>query len=149
MGLLKSALDKWHSLDDIDTMSNIWECLECGWQGPADTVQCPQCKSEQSMNENIKQARKLGDNEGIKGLAPHARVGRICGCRDCFCCAAAQVMDEVNEHAQRLRLAISRAESDRFRFERAGMPEEASALVVAVENTRGLLNSILVGKEDR
>ena len=97
------------------------------------------------MNEIIEQARKLGDNEGIKGLAPHARVGRMCGCGSCFCCAAAQVLGEMEEHARRLRLAISRAEADRFRFERAGFPEEAAALTVAVKNTRGLLTSVLVG----
>jgi len=95
--------------------------------------------------EQIKRARALGDEQGIKGLRRHLLVGRMCGCSECFCCAAVHVLDEMNEHARRLRLAISRAESDRFQFERAGFPQEAAALTVAIKNTQGLLASILTG----
>lgn len=35
----------------------------------------------------IAQAEKLDDKE----LARHAAVGRICGCNDCWCCAAEHV----------------------------------------------------------
>lgn len=51
------------------------------------------------MNQ-LDRARQILDEKGKEALAnPHAAVGRICGCKDCFCCAALTVL---NEHNRRL-----------------------------------------------
>lgn len=44
-------------------------------------------EQEPSFEKWVGQARKLPDED----LKRHAAVGRICGCGDCFCCAALSV----------------------------------------------------------
>ena len=39
----------------------------------------------------LKKARRMLDEEGFQSLKRHAAVGRMCGCGDCFCCAALEV----------------------------------------------------------
>ncbi len=46
------------------------------------------------------QARRLAEEKGLEALNnPHAMTGRKCGCRDCFCCAALAVYDELKAKA--------------------------------------------------
>lgn len=40
----------------------------------------------------ITEAQHLLQKEGRKELQRHAAIGTICGCRDCFCCAASHVL---------------------------------------------------------
>jgi hypothetical protein len=88
--------------------------------------------------EQIERARALGAEQGTAGLWRHAMVGRMCGCHDCFCCAAMQVRDEMAEDVRALRLAVQRAEMDLRRFEWAGASfnEEAEAVRRQIRNTR-------------
>ena len=40
-------------------------------------------------------ARKLADEKGLAALEnPHALIGRTCGCKACFCCAAMAVAQQ-------------------------------------------------------
>ena len=59
-----------------------------------------------SMNKTIKKsaeyqaqlarAKQLAKEKGLDALLnPHARTGRMCGCGDCFCCAALEVWSEL------------------------------------------------------
>lgn len=44
---------------------------------------------EPTFNNQITMAEKLADDEGMGSLYdPHVLTGRICACKDCFCCAA-------------------------------------------------------------
>lgn len=41
----------------------------------------------------LEAARKVLRTQGVLALDnPHAMIGRRCKCRDCFCCAAAEVV---------------------------------------------------------
>ena len=45
-------------------------------------------------------ARKLLAEKGAEAVNnPHAMIGRTCGCKDCFCCAAAEVYAETKQPA--------------------------------------------------
>lgn len=49
----------------------------------------------ETFKDQLDKARKLIDKKGEEALRnPHALTGQICGCRDCFCCAALQVWRE-------------------------------------------------------
>jgi hypothetical protein len=51
--------------------------------------------SEPTYTNQLWHARKLLAEKGLEALYnPHAMVGRICGCKSCFCCAALQVYTE-------------------------------------------------------
>lgn len=86
--------------------------------------------------EQIERARALGAGQGTRGLWRHAMVGRMCGCRDCFCCAAMQVRDELAEDVRALRLAVQKAAMDLRRYEWAGWKDEAEAVRRQIRNTR-------------
>jgi len=48
-----------------------------------------------TYSNQLAKARQLLAERGADALNnPHAAIGRICGCRDCFCCAALQVYNE-------------------------------------------------------
>lgn len=78
--------------------------------------------------EHIERARALGEREGTQGLRQHALVGRTCGCRDCFCCAAMVQFDSMHEEARKLRLAVQSGRTWQSIFERRGDKDEAAAL---------------------
>jgi hypothetical protein len=43
----------------------------------------------------LRKAREMLRDKGPDALLnPHAMTGRICGCRDCFCCAALEIYNE-------------------------------------------------------
>jgi hypothetical protein len=44
---------------------------------------------EPTFNNQIAMAEKIADDHGIGALYdPHVLIGKICGCKGCFCCAA-------------------------------------------------------------
>lgn len=48
-----------------------------------------------NYHDQLEKARRLLKEKGRDALYnPHAATGRICGCRDCFCCAALEVWQE-------------------------------------------------------
>jgi Domain of unknown function (DUF3560) len=51
--------------------------------------------SEPTYENQLWHARKLLAEQGREALEnPHAMTGRTCGCGECFCCAAVQVLNE-------------------------------------------------------
>lgn len=56
-------------------------------------------------------ARRLLAEKGMSALYnPHGATGKICGCGDCFCCAALQVYRENKPSvARKYRTQLSRA----------------------------------------
>ncbi len=53
--------------------------------------------SEPTYENQLWHARKLLAEQGREALNnPHAMIGRSCGCGTCFCCAAAQVVRELD-----------------------------------------------------
>jgi hypothetical protein len=55
-------------------------------------------RTEPTYENQLWHARKLFAEQGREALDnPHAMIGRTCGCGDCFCCAAAQVIEEAQE----------------------------------------------------
>lgn len=54
--------------------------------------------NEPTYENQLWQARKLLAEKGRDALNnPHAMIGRTCKCGSCFCCAAAQVIQEFCE----------------------------------------------------
>jgi hypothetical protein len=50
---------------------------------------------EPTYENQLREARKLLADKGPNALRdPHALIGRQCGCGNCFCCAALQVLRE-------------------------------------------------------
>lgn len=50
---------------------------------------------EPTWENQIRMARELLESKGADALLnPSAMTGRICGCKDCFCCAALKVYNE-------------------------------------------------------
>lgn len=48
-----------------------------------------------TWENQIRMARELLESKGADALLnPHAMTGRICGCKDCFCCAALKVYND-------------------------------------------------------
>jgi hypothetical protein len=54
---------------------------------------------EPTYDNQLAQARKMLAEDGREKLARHASVGSMCGCNNCFCCAARQVLREANRDA--------------------------------------------------
>lgn len=55
-------------------------------------------ENEPTYVNQIRLARKLLSERGIHALYnPHAATGKICGCGDCFCCAALEVYNEARK----------------------------------------------------
>jgi len=53
--------------------------------------------TQPTWNNQLWHARKLAEEKGLEALNdPHAMTGRICKCGLCFCCAALQVYNELN-----------------------------------------------------
>jgi len=51
--------------------------------------------SKELFAAQINTARKLANEKGIEALRnPHALIGKMCRCGDCFCCAALLVYTE-------------------------------------------------------
>lgn len=51
--------------------------------------------NQYSFSDRLDQARKfLADNNRESLNNPHAMIGRKCRCKNCFCCAAAQIVRE-------------------------------------------------------
>lgn len=92
--------------------------------------------------EQIERARALGEREGTQGLRRHALVGRTCGCRDCFCCAAMVQFDAMHEEARKLRLALQSARTWRSIFERRGDKDEAAALGRQIQCSEARLHAL-------
>lgn len=54
---------------------------------------------EPTYENQLFHARRLLAEKGPEALNnPHAMIGRICGCGDCFCCAALEVLEEVTNN---------------------------------------------------
>ena len=54
--------------------------------------------TEPTYENQLWHARNLVAEKGIEALNnPHAMIGRTCKCGQCFCCAAAQVVREVEQ----------------------------------------------------
>ena len=52
--------------------------------------------------EQVEYAEKIVAEKGIKALYdPHALTGKICGCKDCFCCAALMVYTRHMDNKER------------------------------------------------
>jgi hypothetical protein len=55
---------------------------------------------EPTFANQLRRARELYEREGREALDnPHAMIGRQCRCGSCFCCAAAQVLSEMQDTA--------------------------------------------------
>ena len=53
---------------------------------------------EATYQNQLAEARKVARERGLEALNnPHAMTGRICGCRNCFCCAALEVYNELRK----------------------------------------------------
>jgi hypothetical protein len=48
-----------------------------------------------TYENQLKSARALAKEQGISALQGHKDIGRMCGCKDCFCCAALEVYREL------------------------------------------------------
>ena len=48
-------------------------------------------RSEPTYENQLWHARKLLAEKGAEALRNHALIGKECGCKDCFCCAALEV----------------------------------------------------------
>jgi hypothetical protein len=77
-------------------------CKRCGrkredCQKIIDTgKRCTDNITEPNYANQLLAAQKLLANEGPGALYnPHALIGRTCRCRDCFCCAANEVLASV------------------------------------------------------
>jgi len=61
--------------------------------------------------KQLGQARQLLKEKGPRALEnPHAMVGRTCGCKVCFCCAALQVLNEYNHQRKWFQLPVTKKE---------------------------------------
>ena len=48
--------------------------------------------NEPTFANQLREARKILETQGPEALRnPHALTGSICGCKNCFCCAALAV----------------------------------------------------------
>jgi hypothetical protein len=55
----------------------------------------PTKENLQQLFDQLPRARDLLREQGRAALEnPHAAIGRICGCKACFCCAALMVLRE-------------------------------------------------------
>lgn len=55
----------------------------------------PTKENLQQLFDQVSRARDLLHEQGRAALEnPHAAIGRICGCKACFCCAALMVLRE-------------------------------------------------------
>lgn len=53
-------------------------------------------KTTPTYNNQLWAAAELLADKGLDALNnPHAMIGRSCGCGDCFCCAAAEIVKAV------------------------------------------------------
>jgi len=53
-------------------------------------------KSKPTYNNQLWHAAELLADKGLEALDnPHGMIGRDCGCGDCFCCAAAEIVKGV------------------------------------------------------
>jgi len=52
-------------------------------------------KYEPTYANQLRAARELLKDKGAAALSnPHGMIGKECGCGSCFCCAAAQVIED-------------------------------------------------------
>lgn len=57
---------------------------------------------EPTYENQLWHARKLLAEKGLDAVNnPHAMTGRVCGCGECFCCAALQVVREARAEANK------------------------------------------------
>ena len=69
--------------------------------------------SEPTHANQLWHARKLASEKGLEALRnPHALIGMDCGCGTCFCCAAYQVVTEIERQDARQRKARKQASHD-------------------------------------
>lgn len=55
-------------------------------------------KSTPTYNNQLWAAAELLANKGLDALDnPHGMIGQDCGCGDCFCCAAAEIVKAVRQ----------------------------------------------------
>lgn len=87
-------------------------------------------------NEQIERARVLGVQAGTEGLWRHAMVGRMCGCRDCFCCAAMRVLDELRAEVRELRQHVGDCTARRYSCEHDGRFQEAAEWSMAIREAQ-------------
>jgi hypothetical protein len=53
---------------------------------------------EPTYQNQLWMASELLVNKGVHAVVdPHAMIGRTCGCGDCFCCAAREVVKRVSQ----------------------------------------------------
>ncbi len=60
--------------------------------------------SAPTYDNQLWHARRLLAEQGREALNnPHAMIGRTCGCKNCFCCAAADVLFQHDRANRKLK----------------------------------------------
>lgn len=74
----------------------VSEASETSGYAPIRELHPSQDKSTPTYSNQLWAAAELLADKGVDALNnPHAMIGRECGCSDCFCCAAAEIVKAV------------------------------------------------------